>query len=156
MSDRPVRPHHYRFRSVWLLDAPPDAVLAALERPETYPRWWPQVAEVQQTGEHSGTARIRSVLPFSLRIAAREARLDRAAGVLETELHGDIDGWARWTVGPHGSGTRALYEQEVEVRRPFMRLLAYPGRPFFRLNHALMMRAGRRGLAAWLDGRQGI
>ncbi|POX37919.1 polyketide cyclase [Streptomyces sp. Ru73] len=156
MSPWPTRPHHYRFRSVWLLDAPPPDVYAALEGVESYPRWWPQVAEVHRTDAHSGTARIRSVLPYSLRITARETRHDPAAGVLETALHGDIDGWARWTVRAHGSGTRALYEQEVEVRRPLMRRLAYPGRPFFRLNHALMMRAGRRGLAAWLDGRLGI
>ncbi|MBZ4017366.1 SRPBCC family protein [Streptomyces purpurogeneiscleroticus] len=158
MRARPsrLRPHHYRFRSVWLLDAAPGVVYAVLERTESYPRWWPQVAEVHRTDDHSGAARIRSVLPYSLRVTARETRRDPGAGVLETALHGDIDGWARWTVRPHGTGTRALYEQEVEVRRPFMRLLAYPGRPFFRLNHTLMMRAGRRGLAAWLARHEGI
>ncbi|WP_030616131.1 SRPBCC family protein [Streptomyces sclerotialus] len=151
-----ARPHHYRFRSVWLLEAAPGAVYAALERTEAYPRWWPHVAEAHRIDERSGAARIRSVLPFSLRFTARETRRDREAGVLEATLHGDIDGWARWTVGPYGPGARALYEQEVEVRRSFMRRLAYPGRPFFRLNHALMMRAGRRGLATWLDGREAI
>ncbi|GAA0478812.1 SRPBCC family protein [Streptomyces olivaceiscleroticus] len=156
MPDWPLRPHHYRFRSRWLLDAPPGVVYAALEYAEAYPQWWPQIAEARRIDARSGTARIRSVLPFSLRITVSETRRDPVAGILQTELHGDVDGWARWTITPHGSGTRALYEQEVEVRRPFMRWLAYPGRPFFRLNHALMMRAGRRGLAARLDGRQGI
>ncbi|MFD9336068.1 SRPBCC family protein [Streptomyces sp. NPDC060028] len=150
----------YRFRSVWDLDAPAARVYAALERPEEYPRWWPQIRGVGATGPgdgRSGSALIRSALPFTLRVTATELLRDPARGVLEVALHGDLDGWARWTVrprvGPGGRGgprTRALYEQEVEVRRPLMRWLALPGRPVFRLNHALMMRAGRRGLAARL------
>jgi hypothetical protein len=44
----------------------------------------------------------------------------------------------------------AVYEQRVEVRRPLLRWLAVPARPFFRANHALMMAAGRRGLERWL------
>lgn len=71
--------------------------------------------------------------------------------MIEATLSGDLDGWIRWTVGPHDGGSRAVYEQEVEVRRRLMRLLAVPGRPVFRANHALMMRAGRRGLAARLE-----
>lgn len=65
-------------------------------------------------------------------------------------MTGDLDGWARWTLTPADSGTLAHYDQEVDVTKPLMRLLAVPGRPLFRANHALMMRAGRRGLAAHL------
>lgn len=96
--------------------------------------------------------RIRSFLPYDLVMTVRESRRDPAAGVLEVTLDGDLDGWARWTVTAHGAGTRATYEQEVEVRRTMMRLLAVPGRAVFRANHALMMRAGRRGLVARLEG----
>src|SRR5438105_8188092 len=39
------RLHRYRFRSEWLLAAPPAVVYAVLERAEAYPRWWPQVRE---------------------------------------------------------------------------------------------------------------
>lgn len=154
---------HYRFRSVWDLDAPAARVYAALERPEEYPRWWPQIRGLLPSedagpgGRAGGSALIRSALPLTLRVTATELLRDPARGVLEVALHGDLDGWARWTVRPRGGRgggagprTRALYEQEVEVRRPLMRWLALPGRPVFRLNHALMMRAGRRGLAAHL------
>ena len=48
------------------------------------------------------------------------------------------------------SGTRARYEQEVDVGKPLLRRLAVPCRPAFRLNHALMMRSGQRGLRAYL------
>ncbi|MFD5326942.1 SRPBCC family protein [Streptomyces sp. NPDC127092] len=140
----------YRFRSVWRLPAPPDAVYAVLERAEDYPRWWPQVREVVAVDDRTGTARFRSVLPYELVVATEVLRRDPAARVLEVGMRGDLDGWARWTLAAEGAGTRALYEQEVEVRSPLMRALAVPGRPLFRANHALMMRGGRRGLAAHL------
>ncbi|MFF1512114.1 SRPBCC family protein [Streptomyces sp. NPDC058326] len=140
----------YRFRSVWRLAAPPDAVFAVLERAEEYPRWWPQVREVVPLDDTTGTARFRSFLPYELVVTARAVRRDPAARVLEVGLGGDLEGWARWTVAPERSGTRVVYEQEVEVRARLLRVLAVPGRPVFRVNHALMMRGGRRGLAAHL------
>lgn len=141
----------YRFRSVWDLDATPARVYAVLERPEDYPLWWPQIrAVVPGRDEREGGALIRSALPYTLRVSAAALLRDPVRGILEVALRGDLEGWARWTVRPRPGGARALYEQEVEVRRPLMRWLAVPGRPVFRLNHTLMMRSGRRGLAAHL------
>jgi uncharacterized protein YndB with AHSA1/START domain len=142
---------HYRFRSLWPLPAPPAAVYAALERADDYPRWWPQVREVNRLDDTGGVVRIRSLLPYDLTFTARETRRDPAAGVLEIALSGDLEGWSRWTVTPDGTGSLARYEQVVDVRKPLMRALAVPGRPVFRANHWLMMRAGRRGLAAHLE-----
>ncbi|MCM2579425.1 SRPBCC family protein [Streptomyces meridianus] len=136
----------YRFRSLWDVDAPPDAVFVVLGTPEEYPLWWPQVREVARIDDTSGRARFRSVLPYDLVVTVRKVRHDPAARVLEVALAGDLDGWARWTVAPCGGGTRAVYDQQVEVRHPLMRVLAVPGRPLFRANHALMMRAGLHGL----------
>jgi hypothetical protein len=143
--------NHYRFLSLWSLPAPPAAVYAALQRAEDYPRWWPQVRAVERLDDTTGVIRIRSVLPYDLTFTAREVRRDPAAGVLESAVRGDIDGWARWTVSAHGTGSLARYDQEVDVRRPLLRRLALPGRLAFRANHALMMRAGRRGLRAYLE-----
>ncbi|WP_030541989.1 SRPBCC family protein [Streptomyces albus] len=147
-------PHHYRFRSLWTLDAPPGAVYAVLERPEEYPLWWPHVREAERTPTGAGRARFRSVLPYDLVVTARESRRDPVAGVLETALSGDLEGWARWTVtarrSDRGGGSHALFEQEVTVRRRLLRALAVPGRPLFRANHRLMMRGGQRGLRARL------
>ncbi|NGO68035.1 SRPBCC family protein [Streptomyces boncukensis] len=140
----------YRFRTEWALSAPPARVYAVLERAEEYPRWWPQVRTVTRLDDTSGLARFRSALPYELAVSARAVRRDPAARVLEIRMSGDLEGWARWTVRAHGPGTVALYEQGVEVRRPLMRLLAVPGRPFFRANHRLMMRGGLRGLRRYL------
>ncbi|QFQ96004.1 polyketide cyclase [Streptomyces phaeolivaceus] len=141
---------HYRFRSHWTLPAPPAAVYDALQRADDYPRWWPQVREVSRIDDTTGTIRIRSFLPYDLAFTAREVRRDATAGILEIEMTGDLDGWARWTLTADGTGTLARYDQEVDVTKPLMRRLAVPGRPVFRANHALMMRAGRRGLLAYL------
>ncbi|THC50864.1 SRPBCC family protein [Streptomyces sp. A1499] len=140
----------YRFHTRWDLPAAPGDVYAALERVQDYPLWWPQVREVVSADGRSGVARFRSFLPYDLVVGAREVRRDPGAGVLEIRMTGDLDGWARWTVGAAPAGTCAVYDQEVEVRRPLMRRFAVPGRPFFVLNHTLMMRAGRRGLAGRL------
>jgi hypothetical protein len=142
--------HHYRFRSLWAVPAPPAAVYTALERAEDYPRWWPQVREVTRLDDTTGVIRIRSLLPYDMTFTAREVRRDPEAGVLEIAISGDIDGWARWTVRAHGDGSLARYEQVVDVNKPLLRRLALPGRPVFRANHRLMMRAGHRGLLAHL------
>ncbi|MFI6209736.1 SRPBCC family protein [Streptomyces sp. NPDC051041] len=148
---------HYRFRSLWTLPAPPDAVYDVLQRPEDYPRWWPQVREVTRLDDTTGAVRIRSFLPYDMTFTARGTRRDPVAGVLEIALSGDIEGSARWTVTPRGTGSLARYDQVVDVAKPLLRRFAVPGRPLFRANHRLMMRAGRRGLARHLEhGRQAV
>ncbi|WP_415948612.1 SRPBCC family protein [Streptomyces sp. KLOTTS4A1] len=142
---------HYRFRSVWDLPAAPEAVFRVLEAVEPYPVWWRQIRETIRHDEITGVVRIRAFLPYELLVTVRSTRNDPAAGVLEVAASGDLHGWARWTVTPYDGGSRAVYEQEVEVRRGLMRWFAVPGRPVFLLNHALMMRSGRRGLAAYLE-----
>ncbi|MCI3224757.1 SRPBCC family protein [Streptomyces sp. NP-1717] len=148
--------YRYRFRSVWRLDFPPDVVFGVLERAGEYPDWWPQVREVTPVDERTGTARFRSVIPYDLVVRARESRNDPRARVLEIGMTGDLEGWARWTLSAQGGGTHALYEQEVVVNKPLLRRLAVAGRPFFVANHALMMRAGRRGLRKVLARRHTV
>ncbi|WP_369201435.1 SRPBCC family protein [Streptomyces sp. PU-14G] len=143
--------NHYRFRSAWRLAASPARVYAVLERAERYPRWWPQVRSLTRTGEDSGTARIRSVLPYVLTVTLRTVCRDPASGILEIAMRGDLDGWARWTIRADGDGTLALFEQEVDVRDRLLRLLALPAKPLLAANHTVMMRAGERRLRALLE-----
>ncbi|MFD0313775.1 SRPBCC family protein [Streptomyces flavalbus] len=143
--------NRYRFLSTWSLPAPPATVYDALMRAEDYPRWWRQVRRVDRTDDTSGVISIRSVLPYDMTFTARQVRRDAAAGVLEAAVTGDIEGWLRWTITPRGTGTTARFEQVVDVNKALLRRLAVPGRPVFRANHWLMMRSGRRGLAAHLE-----
>lgn len=151
-SSSPSRLHRYRFVTVWDIPAPPERVYAVLGDPRGYPVWWPEIREVRQLDDRTGMMRFRSMLPYELRVVAHEVRQDPAAGVLEARLTGDLDGLTRWTVTGRGDGHAvAVFEEEVEVHRPLMRLLALPGRPAFRLNHAFMMRRGRKGLTHYLS-----
>ncbi|WP_329587533.1 SRPBCC family protein [Kitasatospora sp. NBC_01250] len=150
--------NHYRLTSAWQLPAPAAQVYRVLREVEHYPRWWPQVREVRQLDADSGRLRIRSVLPYELLLTATARREEAApggrGGVLEAALAGDLAGWSRWTVRPDGPGAAlAVFEEDVRGGRPLMRLLALPARPLFLANHALMMRAGHRGLRRYLlDG----
>ncbi|MDT0308811.1 SRPBCC family protein [Streptomyces sp. DSM 44917] len=145
----------FRFRSDWRIPAPAAAVFAVLENVEDYPAWWPQVREVIRDGPDSGRCRFRSFLPFELRVTATAARRDPAAGLLEVVLAGDLDGRVRWLLRPRPGGTAVRYEQDTALRKPGLRRLARPARPLLIANHALMMRAGRRGLRARLGVRAG-
>lgn len=143
--------HRYRFRSAWELSAPRWRVYRVLADPRSYPVWWPEVREVRQLDQHSGVMRFRSVLPYELAVVAAEVRQDPLHGVLEARLDGDLEGVTRWTVTARGPGrTVAVFDEDVIVRKPLMRSLAFPARPLFRANHALMMRSGRSGLAHYL------
>ncbi|MGW1075348.1 SRPBCC family protein [Streptomyces sp. NPDC002537] len=150
-------PNRYRFRTTWTFAAPPDTLYGRLERLDDYPSWWPLVRGMTPTGDDTGSLRLRSLLPYELRIAVR-GRRDPVARTLEVDMTGDLEGWARWTVLPHGpTGSQARFEQEVEVRKPLMRRLAIPARPLFVANHTWAMRGGRRGLRARLAaGTEGI
>ncbi|CAM5231743.1 Coenzyme Q-binding protein COQ10 START domain-containing protein OS=Streptomyces violarus OX=67380 GN=FHS41_006230 PE=4 SV=1 [Streptomyces violarus] len=142
--------NHYRFRTLWTLPAPPAPVYEALERAEDSPVVAPGAGGDPARRHHRGWSRIRSVLPYDMTFTAREVRRKPEAGVLEIALSGDMEGWARWTVTPDGTGTRVRYDQVVDVRKPLLRRLAVPCRPAFRANHRLMMRTGARGLARHL------
>ena len=143
-----MRGTRYRFRTVWELPgARPAAVYSVLVEAEDYPSWWPQVREARRTGADTGAARFRSRLPFDLRVVVRETCRDPRTGVIEATMSGDLCGGTRWTVLSDGhGGSRAVHEQDVEVAKPLLRLLSVPARPLLLANHALMMRAGRRGL----------
>ena len=150
MTSRPAL-HRYRFTTVWDLPAPPRRVYGVLADPRTYPLWWPEIREVRQLDEHTGAMRFRSLLPYELHVTVHEARQDPAAGVLEARLTGDLEGSTRWTVTTRGDGAAvAVFDEDVEVRKPLMRRLALPGRPAFRVNHALMMSSGMTGLTRYL------
>jgi hypothetical protein len=146
-------PHRYRFLSVWDLPAPPGRVYHELRDPRGWPRWWPEVREVRQVDDRTGVLTFRSALPYELVVVATAVREDPGRGVLEARMRGDLEGAARWTVTTRGDGAAvAVFQQEVVVRKPLMRALALPGRPFFRANHWLMMRHGRAGLRDLLNG----
>jgi Polyketide cyclase / dehydrase and lipid transport len=142
--------NRYRFFTTWHLDASVHDVLRVLEDVAAYPLWWPEVRRVEAYDDRTANMVIRSLLPYDLAFVARQSRRDPQAGVLEVSMHGDLEGFSRWTVTPDGSGARAAFEEDVIARKALLRRFAAPARPIFRANHAVMMRSGQRGLRARL------
>ncbi|MGH3329760.1 MAG: SRPBCC family protein [Nocardioidaceae bacterium] len=136
----------YRFRSTWRVPAPRESVYDVLADVAGYPRWWPQVRAVAKVGEETALVVCRSVLPYSLEFTLSPLRQEPGRGVLEARLHGDLDGWSRWTLRTAGPTTNLLYEQEVTTPGRALATAARVARPLLLLNHAWMMRGGQRGL----------
>ncbi|MDH6126002.1 SRPBCC family protein [Kitasatospora sp. GP82] len=144
-------PNRYHLSSVWSVPAHPEQVYRVLEDVARYPAWWPQIRTVRQLDETTGELRVRSFLPYELRFTVREQHRDAAAGLLQAELRGDLQGWSRWQLSPAGpAGSRILFEEDVRPGKALMRRLALIARPLFLANHAAMMRAGERGLRTHL------
>jgi hypothetical protein len=143
---------HYRFRSTWIFDAPPDDVYAALYEVVDYPAWWRQVRSARKIDDDHIYMRTRSFLPYELAFMLIRRIADRERGILEARLEGDLEGVIRWSIVPSERGTIVRWEQEVETRKPLLRRLAPIARPAFIANHALMMSSAQRGLRAFLAG----
>ena len=145
----------YRFRNDWSLPAPRHELFDLLADVEGYPSWWPQVRDVNRIDDDSARVVARSLLPYSLDLVLERAVEDRASGVLEARIYGQLDGWSRWTLRGAGSATAVCYEQEVEVRGRLLSAASSVGRPVLVANHAWMMRGGRRGLLRRGPARDG-
>jgi hypothetical protein len=140
----------YRFRSTWHLPgAAPERVFHAVTDLERYPRWWADVENVRQLDDDTAELVCRSRLPFRLRIRMHRDIQDERTGLLRVRLSGDLEGILAGEVRSAGSGTRLDIAQDVLARKALLRKLAV-ARPLFRVNHALMMRRGHRGLLAYL------
>jgi hypothetical protein len=145
--------NHYRFRSIWTVDQPPDAVYPVLEALENYPAWWPEVKSVTSAAGEVPCLKVRALLPYSLSFSVANDGQDAEVGVLEAGMDGDLRGTSKWTLAPEAGGTRLVFDEDVVVGKRSLRLLAPLARSMFRANHTRMMRHGQKGLRAYLRGR---
>jgi hypothetical protein len=141
---------HYVFRSIWTVEAAMSDVFAVLADVRTYPAWWPEIRSVDDLGGGRYEMTARSFLPYELRFVSEEHVAERRPGVIEARLSGDLVGSARWTVTSAGAGCQLVYDQEVDTRKALLNAMAPVARPFFRLNHSLMMRNGQAGLRRFM------
>ncbi len=142
----------YAFRSEWPLTATAEDVYLALSQLVDYPTWWPEVKTVRQVSGDCCELVCRSLLPYDLAFSSRTTRQDPDARVLEAALDGDLAGFSRWTITPTGTGSLAVFDEEVTAEKALLRRLGRVARPAFQANHALMMRHGRQGLSTFLAG----
>ena len=143
---------HYVFKSIWLVNAPVDAVVSVLADVWTYPEWWPEIRTVEPAGDGRVQMVARSLLPYDLRFVSEDRAETHVPGVIDARITGDLEGFARWTVKAVGPGSRIVYDQEVDTHKGLLKALAPIARPAFRANHWLMMRHGRSGLRTFMAG----
>lgn len=137
----------YCFEHRWTLPLPADHLFDVLADVEGYPAWWPQVRAVARIDDDSAHVVAQSWLPYSLDLVLTRGVEDRAAGVLEARLGGQLDGWARWSLRSTGtSSTVVHYVQEVTVRGRLVGAASRVARPLLVANHDAMMRGARDGL----------
>jgi len=146
----------YVFRSTWRLDAPADDVYAALADVEGYPTWWPQVRGGRRLDDKSGEIVCRSLLPYDLTFIATRVIEDPTTRVLRATLAGDLNGTSEWTISASGSGSVAVFDEDVSVGNGMIKAAGIAARPVLKFNHDLMMRAGERGLRRHLTRRAGF
>lgn len=140
----------FRFRHTWRFGGAVDAVLPALADLDRYPVWWPQFRSVRRLDEEHAVAIIHSVLPLSLEVVFGPVSARPDEGLLNVRLAGELDGSAQWHVRRAGRMTVVDFRQDVRVRARLLTTLAALGHPALSVNHAVMMRAGERGLAEYL------
>jgi hypothetical protein len=135
---------------VWSVPVDFDTAFQALRDLPSYARWWPEVKSVIPVSEERAVVLIMGMLPYALEFLMEAETDDPSSGVLRAGLTGDLVGFSSWTVEENSGGCRLIYDQEVEVTKRLLQVLAPIARPFFILNHRVMMRRGERGLRAHL------
>lgn len=141
----------YTFQSNWRLAAPPDRVYEVLADVETYPRWWPQVRATRRLDDVSGELTCRSLLPYDLTFVMHREVQDPDARILRARMTGDLAGSSQWTITSAGSGTLAVFDEDVDVGVGLVKAAGRLFRPALRANHDHMMRSGEKGLRKHLS-----
>jgi mannose-6-phosphate isomerase-like protein (cupin superfamily)/uncharacterized protein YndB with AHSA1/START domain len=148
----------YEFVDEWDVDAPIDAVHAAVADAGTYPEWWrPTYLDVRIEGE-PGVGQLnhhhfRGPLPYTLEATTRTTRYEPPR-LVESEVTGDLRGTGIWTLSPTPTGgTHVRFDWRVAADRPFLRVLTPVLRPAFRWNHNWAIARAMEGLEPYAKRR---
>jgi mannose-6-phosphate isomerase-like protein (cupin superfamily)/uncharacterized protein YndB with AHSA1/START domain len=140
----------YVFVDEWDVDAPIDAVHAALADARTYPKWWrPVYIDVDAEGPPAlgkvSRQHFKGRLPYHLRTRSTIVRLE-PPHVVAGEVEGDLRGYGEWTLTPAGGGTHVRFDWRVHADRRLLRILTPVLRPLLRWNHDWAIARAREGL----------
>ena len=152
-------PVEYRLLTVWRIEAPLDAVYAAVRDSLRWPEWWPGALAVAElaAGDAAGLGSVRryrwrAALPYRLSFTARTTRVE-APYFVEASIAGDLEGCGSWRFARAGAFTVVRHEWRVRTTRRWMNLCGALARPLFVRNHERIMRRGAEALARQIGGR---
>ena len=146
----------YRLLTIWRIQAPLEAVYAAIQNSLRWPEWWPGAQRVEEAaiGDADGLNNIRRYFwqgkfPYRVVFQVRATRIEKLVAI-EGAAFGDLEGMGRWHFSRQGSVSIVRYEWHVRSTRWWMNFIAPLARPMFIGNHALLMGQGGEGLARML------
>jgi uncharacterized protein YndB with AHSA1/START domain len=142
----------YSFLTIWLVDAPRQAVWDVLADVEAWPGWWPAVerAEELEAGDAQRVGsryrvRWRAPIGYALEFDFTVDESDnprRMAG----RATGELEGTGVWQLFEEGGTTAVTYDWEVRATRRWMNALGPLPRPLFRWSHDRVMAGGGEAL----------
>jgi uncharacterized protein YndB with AHSA1/START domain len=150
----------YIFLDEWDVDAPREAVFAALADARSYPEWWKPVYIAAETDGPPEVGRMsrqefKGRLPYHLKTSSKIVRY-RPPEELAVEVEGDLSGRGIWTLSERPDGrVHVAFDWRVYADRAFLRYLTPVLRPLFRWNHNWSIQRAIEGLEPYARARSG-
>jgi uncharacterized protein YndB with AHSA1/START domain len=135
----------YVFVDEWDVDAPREAVYAAVADARTYPEWWKPVYLSVEGDERVTTHRFKGRLPYTLTMRSELVSSD-PPNRFEVKVDGDLRGRGIWTFTERAGKTHVRWDWTVFADRRLLRYLTPVLRPLFRWNHNWAVARAREGL----------
>jgi len=149
----------FRFITIWHIEAPLEAVCAAISDTLNWPQWWHNVERVEKLlpGDQLGVGSIcrytwRGRLPYRLTFDICVTHVEPLA-VIVGVASGDVEGTGRWSFSTDKDVTIVRYDWQVCTTPAWMNLLALLARPIIEWNHHTVMQQGGIALAHMLNAR---
>lgn len=152
----------YHFVTRWKMDATCEEVYRILEDVDGLARWWPSVyldVRELEKGMPGGVGKVvelytKGWLPYTLRWMFRVTATDFPNG-FKLEAIGDFVGKGIWAFNPTMDGIcEVIYDWEIKVEKPLLKLLTPILRPIFSTNHLWAMRNGEKSLRLELQRKK--
>ena len=147
----------YRLLTIWRIDAPLEAVYAAIHDSPNWPGWWQGIRKVEllAPGDSDGIDSVsryswQGRLPYRLVFDVCATRIEELVAI-EGLARGDLEGVGRWYFARKGAVSIVRCEWYVRSTRCWMNLIAPLARPLFIYQHEQIMARGAKGLARLLE-----
>ena len=147
---------HYSFSSRWHITAPQEQVWSVFEDLLTAEDpfvWWPGMDAERRDGEDIHVS-AGSPFGYTLRFRLHDL-VPTPMEQVTLRSDGDLAGSAAMRLSPVDDANSAIdVSWHVDVTPRWMRMSRFALRPVFVMAHDAVMRAGERGLNAWLAAEQ--
>jgi uncharacterized protein YndB with AHSA1/START domain len=135
MSHRPV----ISYRNDYEFPQSPEGIWDALEEVDQFALWWPWLEDFRFEGGSLVTGAVLSgvvapPLPYRMRIQIELTRCQKP-GIIEAQVHRDLEGEARIALRSHGVGTHVQVAWTLEMMQRPMRLADRMAHPALKRGH---------------------